>query len=250
MADRVAAFLDFDRTLVDCDAGVVFGRSLAAQRFQDLQDEPLLKRWVGYVRLGGALLWLVLQEGVFRFLHAIRIVKRSTLVKRAYRFFRGLRADYVYRRMEEVFHDQVAGRFYPGMLDEIDRHRADGHEIVIVTTGMKPLVEHARRYLGEVEIIACDLVEEEGELTGRVRGPLWGLEKREAIEGYAEEHGIDLSESWAYSDHVSDVAFLEAVGHPVAVNPDGRLRKVAEARGWRILEALESMRPDEREAGT
>jgi phosphoserine phosphatase len=62
-----------------------------------------------------------------------------------------------------------------------------------------------------------------------------GRAKAEALPALGAEHGIDLAESTAYSDSASDVPFLEAVGYPVAVNPDRRLRGVAAERGWRVL---------------
>jgi phosphoserine phosphatase len=76
----------------------------------------------------------------------------------------------------------------------------------------------------------------DGVYTGRPSGPFTYREgKAEAIRQLAEREGIDLSESYAYSDSESDLPMLRAVGHPVVVNPDSALEKVARAEGWRIM---------------
>jgi hypothetical protein len=74
----------------------------------------------------------------------------------------------------------------------------------------------------------------DGKYTGALEFYAYGESKAEAIQEIAEAEGIDLSESYAYSDSITDRPMLEAVGHPVAVNPDRDLRKLAEKRGWQI----------------
>ncbi len=76
----------------------------------------------------------------------------------------------------------------------------------------------------------------DGHYTGRLAGPFaYGEGKAVAVRQFAAEHGIDLSASYAYSDSASDLPMLEAVGHPVAVNPDAPLAEVAKREGWEVL---------------
>jgi phosphoserine phosphatase len=76
----------------------------------------------------------------------------------------------------------------------------------------------------------------DGVYTGRPGGPFTYREgKAQAIRELAEREGIDLAASWAYSDSESDLPMLRAVGHPVAVNPDGPLARVARAEGWEVM---------------
>ena len=76
----------------------------------------------------------------------------------------------------------------------------------------------------------------DGQYTGRPGGPFTYREgKAEAIRQLAEREGIDLSASWGYSDSESDLPMLRAVGHPVAVNPDSELARVAREEGWEVL---------------
>jgi phosphoserine phosphatase len=76
----------------------------------------------------------------------------------------------------------------------------------------------------------------DGRFTGELGGPfMYGPGKVEAMRRFADEHGIDLAVSWAYSDSVSDLPMLRAVGNPVAVNPDEELTRIAHAEGWRVM---------------
>jgi phosphoserine phosphatase len=76
----------------------------------------------------------------------------------------------------------------------------------------------------------------DGVYTGRLAGPFaYGEGKANALREFAEQEGIDLAASWAYSDSASDLPMLEAVGRPVAVNPDAELAEVARRDGWDVL---------------
>ena len=83
---------------------------------------------------------------------------------------------------------------------------------------------------------ARDEVGEDGAFTGRFDGPfVYGPGKVEAMEAFAAEHGVDLTASYAYSDSISDLPMLRAVGHPVAVNPDPPLAEIAREEGWQTM---------------
>jgi HAD superfamily hydrolase (TIGR01490 family) len=106
---------------------------------------------------------------------------------------------------------------------------------VLVTGGldfvMRPLAEH----LGAADVIATHLEERDGVLTGELAGPPIADERKgELVREYAQKHGIDLARSFAYTDSHGDLSMLECVGHPSAVNADGRLRRLAAERGWPV----------------
>src|SRR5207247_6601267 len=88
--------------------------------------------------------------------------------------------------------------------------------------------------LGEVEVIATRVKIEDGRYTGELDFYCFRENKAVAIREIAEREGIDLAGSYAYSDSATDTPMLEAVGHPVAVNPDRELRREAETRGWQV----------------
>ncbi len=121
---------------------------------------------------------------------------------------------------------------YAEPLRLVQRHRERGEKVYVVSATLQEIVEHIADDLGFDGAIGstCEVVD--GVYTGRsVRGA-HGEGKASALRELAAAEGLDLPASTAYSDSYTDVPFLEAVGHPVAVNPDRRLRRIARARGW------------------
>ena len=90
--------------------------------------------------------------------------------------------------------------------------------------------------LGADRVIATKMVQEDGRYTGDIEFYAYAGNKASAIEELAEAEGYDLSASFAYCDSATDVPMLEIVGHPHAVNPDKALRKIANDRGWPVLD--------------
>jgi len=131
----------------------------------------------------------------------------------------------------------VLPRIYPQMLDEVRSHQDADRPTFIVSAAGNDLVEMLARVLGMEGGIGTQYeVDGEGLLTGRIVEPfVYADGKVAAMRRFAEEHDIDLSESWAYSDSVSDLPMLRAVGHPVAVNPDAELAQIASQEGWRVM---------------
>jgi HAD superfamily hydrolase (TIGR01490 family) len=152
-----------------------------------------------------------------------------------YRRYAGLPAAGLRDWHRRTFADNLQRRLFPKALDGLAEHRRAGRRIVLVTGGldfvMAPLAEH----VGAADVIATHLVERNGVFTGEIDGPpLADGRKAELMRAYAEKHGIDLAESYAYGDSYGDLPMLECVGHAVAVSPDERLRPVAVERGWGI----------------
>lgn len=124
---------------------------------------------------------------------------------------------------------------YRDALDLAASHRAQGERTYIVTAALQEVADALARELG-LDGAAGSLAEvEDGRYTGRLERRLFGPAKAGALHELALVDGLDLAGSTAYSDSYTDVAFLEAVGNPVAVNPDRELREIADARGWPIL---------------
>ena len=135
--------------------------------------------------------------------------------------------------------DALAGilpRVYPEMLKEAYAHQDAGRPVYIVTAASQEMAEmmaHVLIFDGGVGM-RSEIVD--GCYTGRPDGPFTYREgKAEAVRQMAEREGIDLAESYAYSDSESDLPMLSLVGYPVAVNPDHELSRVAREQGWRII---------------
>jgi phosphoserine phosphatase len=130
----------------------------------------------------------------------------------------------------------ILPRVYPQMLEVAYAHQDAGRPVYICTAASQEvadLLAHVLTFdggIGTVSEVA------DGVYTGRPGGPFTYREgKAEAIRALAEREGFELSESYAYSDSESDLPMLRAVGHPVAVNPDGPLARVAREEGWDVM---------------
>jgi HAD superfamily hydrolase (TIGR01490 family) len=127
---------------------------------------------------------------------------------------------------------------YPEVFQRILHHERDGVPTYLCSASPIEVVAPVARALGMSggALATAAAVDHEGRYTGELLGPwVYGAGKVTAMEEEAERAGIDLKTSWAYSDSYSDLPMLEAVGHPVAVNPDSRLRELALEREWEIL---------------
>ena len=139
--------------------------------------------------------------------------------------------------------DTVEPIIYAEALDLIEAHRAAGHKVYLVSASPEEIVEPLAEHLGVDGCIASrTVVDEEGRYAGEMEFYSYGPFKAEAMRALAEREGIDLDESSAYSDSYTDLPMLETVGHPVAVNPDRVLAKVARERDWEVMQFTKPVR--------
>jgi HAD superfamily hydrolase (TIGR01490 family) len=121
---------------------------------------------------------------------------------------------------------------YAESLDLVDLHRSRGEPVYIVSATLQEIVQVIADDLGFDGALGTICEVEGGKYTGRATRPLHAENKARCIR----ELDYDLAASTAYSDSHTDLPFLEAVGHPVAVNPDRKLRRIASQRGWPVLQ--------------
>ncbi|HZA41791.1 MAG TPA: HAD-IB family hydrolase [Actinomycetota bacterium] len=161
--------------------------------------------------------------------------ERGEFLRHFYRQYEGVDAEEVKSLASEVLGDLVFRRISPGAVRRVREHRAAGHRVVFVTASLGFIVQHLAPLCDE--IVAANLVERNGLLTGDMDGPpLVGEGRASWLRDYARTHEANLRESYAYADSMSDLPLLEAVGSPVAVNPDVRLAREARRRRWPIEE--------------
>ena len=158
------------------------------------------------------------------------------MLKQARELIAGVPARDLERMNPEVM-AAILPRIYPQMLDEVHAHQDAGRATFIVSAAGNGVVEPLAMVLGMDGGIGTRYeVDAEGAFTGRFDGPfVYGPGKVEAMEAFAAEHDIDLAESYAYSDSLSDLPMLEAVGHAVVVNPDPALAEIAKREGWQTM---------------
>ncbi len=125
---------------------------------------------------------------------------------------------------------------YEEAVDLIREHQAAGREVIIISSSGNEVVEPIGERLGVDVAIGTQMAVEEGHYTGEIVFYAYGPGKAEAMRRLADERGYDLAACYAYSDSMTDLPMLEVVGNPVATNPEVELRKVAQERGWEIID--------------
>lgn len=123
-----------------------------------------------------------------------------------------------------------------GSVSLLSVHKAKGHLLVLVTSACEPLACPFAGLLGFDHVIATQLDRDSGQFTGHRQSPEpYGEGKRTLVEQYGIEQGICLSDSYAYSDHHSDMSLLELVGNPRVVHPTREMSRLARGRGWKLV---------------
>jgi len=138
--------------------------------------------------------------------------------------------------VRETLDDVLTPIIYAEALELIEEHKAAGRKTVIISSSPIETVAPLGEHLGVDDVIATRaLLDADGRYTGELEFYAYGPYKADAIREMAVREGIDLASSYAYSDSITDLPMLQAVGHPTAVNPDRALRKEASAGGWPVL---------------
>lgn len=216
---RAAAFFDLDKTLMAGSSGMQFAR--VARRHKLVGRRQLASWGVEHMR--------------YR-LRGTTDERTAEVLRVARELIAGVPARSLERMNPEVM-AAILPRVYPQMLEEVYAHQDAGRPTFIVSAAGSGVVESLAAVLGMDGGVGTRYgIGEDGALTGRFDGPfVYGEGKVEAMRAYAAEHGIDLAASFAYSDSVSDLPMLRAVGNPVVVNPDPPLLEIAREEGWQVM---------------
>jgi HAD superfamily hydrolase (TIGR01490 family) len=148
---------------------------------------------------------------------------------------RGWPADQVTEIVRRHLAQTIVPYVYAQARELLAEHNAAGHDVIIVSSSGLEMVAPIGALLGASRVIATRMQVAAGRYTGVTEFYAYGEAKVAGMREVAAECGYDLRESFAYSDSVTDVPMLEAVGHPRVVNPDRALRRVARHRGWPVL---------------
>ncbi len=164
---------------------------------------------------------------------ALDRLDRSDFLRYFYRRYEGAPVDQIAEDSLEHVNELLLARSFPAAIRRVREHRALGHRTVLITGALDFVVEPLRPLFDDVVCaqLGNDGVTYDGQLTSV---PPTGEARYQALADLADEHGYDLRESIAYADSASDLPMLEAVGFPVAVNPETRLASIARKRGWLV----------------
>jgi HAD superfamily hydrolase (TIGR01490 family) len=214
----VAAFFDLDKTIIARSSTLAFSRPFF--------DEGLINRRA------------VLKSSYAQFLFMLSGMDADQ-TERMRSHLAGLCGGWdtaqVQSIVAETLHDIVDPLVYAEAASLIAEHRAQGHDVVIVSASGDEVVGPIAEMVGADHHVATRMEVADGKYTGQIDFYCWGEGKAEAIRALADERGYALPDCHAYTDSVTDLPMLEVVGHPTAVNPDRALRREAVSRGWPVL---------------
>jgi HAD superfamily hydrolase (TIGR01490 family) len=221
-----AAFFDLDKTVIARASVVAFGVPLYRQ--------GLISRRTVLRGLYGQLVYLYVGADEAK----IARMRASML-----ELTKGWDQARVQEIVEEALEQVVEPIIYAEALELITMHQREGRIVVIVSASPEEIVRPLARYLGADRAIASRArIDEEGRYSGEMDYDAFGPAKATAMRALADELGIDLDASYAYSDSATDLPMLEAVGHPFAVNPDRELLRAAVDREWEVLHFVRPVR--------
>ena len=224
--DREAAFFDLDKTVIAKASMVAFGRPL--------YRHGLLSRSLLIRALYGQLIYQLLGADEAK----LARMRESVLA-----LTRGWDRAHVSAIVRDTLADVVQPLIYGEALELIEAHRAAGRRVFLVSASPQEIVVPLAQHIGVPEVIATRArVDDAGRYTGETEFYAYGPHKAEAMRAIAAEEGIDLAASYAYSDSATDLPMLEVVGHPVVVNPDRELLRVARERDWEIRHFVRPVR--------
>lgn len=220
MTTRAAAFYDLEGTLIRTN--LVHALFFYAKRQRGIV-ESLTKT-------------AVTVAGIPMFA-AINFYDRRTFNDMFFRMYAGQSEDRLRFFAEGLFEDVLLPAMHPGTMDLLRDSRARGLRQVIITGALDLSVAPLMQYMGIDDWVANRLEFVDGVATGRVLPPVIATaSKAQWMREFSTREGIDLNESFAYSDSMSDLPMLSVVGHPIACNPDFRLKQTAVHHGWPVVD--------------
>ncbi len=215
---RTAAFFDLDKTIIAKSSTLAFSKPFF--------NQGLLNRRA------------VLKSSYAQFIFLLSGADHDQMDRmRAHmtNMVTGWDVEQVKSIVNETLHDIVTPLVFAEAADLIAAHKLFGRDVVVVSASGEEIVAPIARALGATHAMATRMIVEDGKYTGEVAFYCYGESKVQAIRELAAREGYPLEHCYAYSDSITDLPMLEAVGHPSVVNPDRALRKEANERGWPIL---------------
>ncbi|KIG17024.1 Phosphoserine phosphatase [Enhygromyxa salina] len=209
---QVAAFFDVDHTLLACNSA---------------------RKWVEYLWRNGRISIAATLRSVWWLVkYRLSVLDYEDVTQKVVADYAGQSVAELCAEIEAWFHSDVEPSICVEGRERIEWHRAQGHVLVLLTSGTFVSVEPLQKILNVPNLVCTQLEIIDGMLTGNYHRPsCFGPGKLRAGLAFAEQHGIDLERSYFYTDSYSDRPMLERVGHPKVINPDPRLKAWAQRRG-------------------
>ena len=212
----MTVFFDLDKTLLDVNSG---------------------SEWLKHeFKAGRVTLWQTLQAIVWLLLYHFFGADMTRPLRLAMQSLAGAEEAEIVARSDAFYQSHMTGHLRPGARKALDFHRAQGHSLVLLTSSSVYLARRVSEDLQLDGYLATSLgVDAQGKLTGAPGAEIcFGPGKVVLAKKYLEEHGGSLEQSMFYSDSYTDLPMMEAVAEAIAVNPDPKLHREAQRRGWPI----------------
>ncbi len=204
-----------DRTLVRVDTATLYTRWQRARGRATWRDAARVAWWLAQYGLG--------------------VIDAPKIARRVAQGYAGKQEAWMISHCEEWFADAVLEHVCDAGREAVERHRAEGDVVAIVTSATPYAARPLARELGIDHVLSTELRSEAGVLTGELVEPMcYGPWKIDHSLRLARREGFDLADATFYTDSITDLPLLEAVARPVCVNPDARLARLAKRRRWRV----------------
>jgi len=213
----VGAFFDLDGTILTRSSGNLYLEYAYRQRKVSLF--VLLRSYLWYLE------------------HWLGFLDVDKVARKGLKMVRGMKEQEVVDFCCRWFDEMVKDYINPQVVEMIEEHRGQGHLTVVLSGSTSYAVAPVAEYLKMDGYICTRLEVADGRFTGRAIEPLcYGRGKLYWAEIFCRERGIDMAQSFFYTDSITDLPVLEAFGHPCVLDPDPRLRKEALKRGWTVVD--------------
>lgn len=169
-------------------------------------------------------------------IYKLNIGEPTKMIYRMLSWLKGVEEASIIKLCHEIFDHIIKETIRSEILETIREHRAKKAAVILLSSATSPICQPVTRFLELDDMICTHLESENGILTGHTEGKLvYGPEKKIRMLAFCQDKGYDPREAWYYGDSHTDRWVMEAVGFPVAVSPDKRLRKIARRNNWPIL---------------
>lgn len=213
----IGAFFDFDKTLLETESAKLGLKYLWERRL-----------------LSFSFLFKIL---IANFFYQRHLVSDELLARMILKIYRGKPLDEFVNGAPLFYQDHLKPQLAPNILLKVKEHQRNGHLLILISGSIRYMLKPVVEDIGFDHLLCTDLeIGDDGLLTGRAKGPLCiDTTKQTLAIRLAQKQSIDLSRSYAYGNHQSDIPLLELVGNPSVVEPTKPLRKVALKRNWPVL---------------
>ena len=213
---KIAAFFDLDKTLITVNSGRLW-----------MQSE---------LKAGRISKWHFAEALIYFVAYSFGFIDMSHAMQRAMKMIEGQEEEEIRRRTQNWFKDEVQKYAAKGAWEAIEKHRISGHVLVLLTSSSLYESEAAAAFFGLDDFLCTRYGIKDGRFNGKFIEPLcYGQGKVIHAQKWAQEHQVDLDQSYFYTDSITDLPMLLEVGNPRVVNPDARLKRIAKKKNWPIL---------------